>query len=72
MMKMINWFVQNLRENHCFHEYGHVWSKHIKGGLDGQNEDVALTAYVLIAFLEIDIPNKVSICCIYFLLAWYP
>lgn len=58
MTRIINWFVLNLRENDCFHEFGHVWSKHIKGGLDGGNEDVALTAYVLISFLEINIPNK--------------
>lgn len=58
MMKMINWFVLNLRENNCFHEFGHVWSKHIKGGLDGGDEDVALTAYALITFLEIKIENR--------------
>ncbi|XP_069170765.1 alpha-2-macroglobulin-like [Procambarus clarkii] len=46
------WLQSNQREDGCFNNSGKVFHKAMKGGIDGSDSPVPLTAYVMIALLE--------------------
>nr|AEC50080.1 alpha-2-macroglobulin [Pacifastacus leniusculus] len=46
------WLQGNQREDGCFNNVGKVFHKAMKGGIDGSDSPVPLTAYVMIALLE--------------------
>ncbi|XP_041375396.1 pregnancy zone protein-like [Gigantopelta aegis] len=44
-------------ENGCFHEVGKMFSSYMMGGIMEDQDDTALTAFVLIALLEANVPQ---------------
>ncbi|XP_069170675.1 alpha-1-inhibitor 3 isoform X3 [Procambarus clarkii] len=46
------WLQSNQRKDGCFNNTGKVFHKAMKGGIDGSDSPVPLTAYVMIALLE--------------------
>ncbi|KAL5004830.1 hypothetical protein ScPMuIL_018286 [Solemya velum] len=53
----LNWFHLKQLENGCIPQIGSVHSKHLKGGLADESNEVALTAFTVIAFLEAGVPR---------------